>query len=57
MTLSGEKSCLHPVEGGGHGQYFGADGGRGLYADQEAESMVKTFFAAHLVASPLLVFK
>jgi acetyl esterase/lipase len=57
LKAAGASVKFHPVEGGGHGQYFGADGGRGLYADQEAESMVKTFFAAHLVASPLLVFK
>lgn len=36
---------FHPVEAGGHGQYFGAGGGCGLYADPEVEPMVKRFFA------------
>lgn len=39
---------FHPVEGGGHGQYFGAGGGCGLYADPEVAPMVKAFFATHL---------
>jgi hypothetical protein len=29
-------------------QYFGADGGRGLYADPEVKPMVKAFFATYL---------
>jgi acetyl esterase/lipase len=48
LKAAGASVEFHPVEGGGHGQYFGADGGRGLYADPEVEPMVKTFFAAHL---------
>ncbi|MBV8275662.1 MAG: alpha/beta hydrolase [Verrucomicrobia bacterium] len=49
LKTVGASVSFHPVEGGGHGQYFGANGGRGLYADPDAESMVKTFFAAHLL--------
>lgn len=41
---------FHPMEDGGHGQFFGADGGCGLYADPEVEPMVKAFFATHLAA-------
>jgi hypothetical protein len=41
---------FYPVEGGGHGVYFGAGGGHGLYADAEVEPMVKAFFATHLAA-------
>jgi hypothetical protein len=41
---------FHPVEGGGHGVYFGADGGCGLYADPQVALMVQTFFATHLMA-------
>ena len=41
---------FHPVEGGGHGQYFGVGGGCGLYADPEVAPMVKALFATHLAA-------
>ena len=50
LKAAGASVKFHPVEGGGHGQYFGANGGHGLYADPEVESMVKTFFAVHLAA-------
>jgi acetyl esterase/lipase len=50
LKAAGASVIFHPVEGGGHGQYFGANGGHGLYADPEVEPMVKAFFAAHLVA-------
>lgn len=48
LMAAGASVQFHPVESGGHGQYFGADGGRGLYTDPEVGPMVKTFFAAHL---------
>jgi len=50
LKTAGALVTFHPVEGGGHGQYFGASGGCGLYADPEVESLVKAFFAAHLTA-------
>ena len=39
---------FHPVEGGGHGEYLGFKGGRGLYTDPAVEPMVKEFFATYL---------
>jgi hypothetical protein len=30
---------FHTVEGGGHGEYFGAGGGCGLYADPEVSRL------------------
>jgi acetyl esterase/lipase len=48
LEAVGASVKFHPVEGGGHGQYFGADGGYGLYADSVVEPMVKAFFATHL---------
>ncbi len=39
---------FHPVEGGGHGMFFGAGGGCGLYADPDVAPLVQAFFAAHL---------
>ena len=35
LEAAGASVTFHPVEGGGHGAYFGADGGCGLYADPE----------------------
>jgi acetyl esterase/lipase len=48
LKAAGASVKFHPVQGGGHGQYFGADGGYGLYADPAVEPMVKAFFATHL---------
>jgi acetyl esterase/lipase len=39
---------FHPVEGGGHGEYVGFKGGRGLYTDPAVEPIVKEFFATYL---------
>jgi acetyl esterase/lipase len=50
LETTGALVTFHPVEGGGHGEYFGADGGCGLYADPEVEPLVKTFFATYLAA-------
>jgi acetyl esterase/lipase len=50
LEAAGALVKLYPVEGGGHGVYFGAGGGHGLYADAEVEPMVKAFFATHLAA-------
>jgi acetyl esterase/lipase len=50
LEAVGAPVHFHPVEGGGHGQYFGAGGGCGLYADPEVAPMVKAFFATHLAA-------
>ena len=47
---AGAPVTFYPVEGGGHGEYFGAGGGCGLYSDPEVAPMVKAFFAAHLAA-------
>jgi acetyl esterase/lipase len=49
LKAAGASVKFHPVEGGGHGQYFGANGGHGLYADPEVEPMVKAFFATYLM--------
>ena len=48
LEAAGAPVKFHPVEGGGHGEYYGAAGGCGLYADPEVEPMVKAFFAIHL---------
>jgi acetyl esterase/lipase len=48
LEAAGTSVKFHPVEGGGHGQNFGAGGGCGLYADPEVAPMVKAFFATHL---------
>jgi acetyl esterase/lipase len=48
LEAAGAPVKFHPVEGGGHGQYFGASGGCGLYADPEVEPMVEAFFATNL---------
>ena len=48
LEAAGASVKFHPVEGGGHGQYFGSGGGSGLYADPEVAPMVKAFFATHL---------
>jgi acetyl esterase/lipase len=48
LEAAGAPVKFHPVEGGGHGQCFGADGGCGLYADPEVQPMVTAFFATHL---------
>ena len=50
LEAAGASVKFHPVEGGGHGQNFGASGGCGLYADPEVAPMVKAFFATHLAA-------
>jgi acetyl esterase/lipase len=50
LETVGAPVHFHAVEGGGHGQYFGAGGGCGLYADSRVAPMVKAFFAAHLAA-------
>jgi acetyl esterase/lipase len=50
LEAAGAPVKFHPVEGGGHGEYFGAGGGCGLYADPEVAPMVKAFFATHLAA-------
>jgi acetyl esterase/lipase len=50
LEAAGALVKFYPVEGGGHGVYFGAGGGHGLYADAEVEPMVKAFFATHLAA-------
>jgi acetyl esterase/lipase len=48
LEAVGAPVRFHPVEDGGHGQYFGAGGGCGLYADPEVAPMVKAFFATYL---------
>ena len=48
LEAAGASVTFHPVEGGGHGQCFGADGGCGLYADPEVDGLIKAFFATHL---------
>ena len=48
LGAPGAAVTFHPVEVGGHGRCFGADGGCGLYADPEVERLVKAFFATHL---------
>jgi acetyl esterase/lipase len=48
LEAVGTPVQFHPVEVGGHGQYFGAGGGCGLYADPEVAPMVKAFFATYL---------
>jgi acetyl esterase/lipase len=48
LEAAGASVKFHPVEGGGHGAYLGADGGCGLYADPDVEPMVKAFFATRL---------
>ena len=48
LEAAGASVKFHPVEGGGHGQYFGAGGGCGLYADPEVAPMVEAFFATNL---------
>jgi acetyl esterase/lipase len=50
LETGGASVQFHPVEGGGHGVYFGADGGCGLYADPQVALMVRTFFATHVMA-------
>jgi acetyl esterase/lipase len=50
LEAAGAPVKFHPVEGGGHGEYFGAGGGYGLYADPVVAPMVKAFFATHLAA-------
>jgi acetyl esterase/lipase len=50
LEAAGVSVTLHSVEGGGHGEYFGASGGCGLYADPELGPSVKAFFATHLAA-------
>jgi acetyl esterase/lipase len=50
LEAAGAPVTFHPVEGGGHGEYFGAGGGCGLYADPAVAPMVKAFFATHLAA-------
>jgi acetyl esterase/lipase len=50
LEAAGAPVKFHPVEGGGHGEYFGAGGGCGLYADPAVAPMVKAFFATHLAA-------
>ncbi len=50
LEAAGAPVNFHPVEGGGHGEYLGAGGGCGLYADPEVEPLVKAFFATHLAA-------
>jgi acetyl esterase/lipase len=51
VEADGASVKFHPVEGGWHGEYFGAGGGCGLYADQEVAPILKAFFAVHLVAN------
>ncbi|MBV8142174.1 MAG: alpha/beta hydrolase, partial [Verrucomicrobia bacterium] len=51
LEAAGAAVTFHPVEGGGHGEYFGASGGCGLYSDPEVGPVVKAFFATHLVAT------
>jgi acetyl esterase/lipase len=48
LEAAGASVKFHPVEGGGHGQYFGSGGGCGLYADPEVAPLVKAFFATYL---------
>ena len=48
LESAGVSVKFYPVEGAGHGVYYGAGGGFGLYADAEVEPMVKRFFAAYL---------
>jgi acetyl esterase/lipase len=50
LKAAGASVKFHPVEGGGHGEYFGAGGGCGLYADPGVAPMVKAFFATYLAA-------
>jgi acetyl esterase/lipase len=50
LEAAGALVTFHPVEGGGHGEYFGAGGGCGLYADPEVGPLVKAFFATYLAA-------
>ena len=50
LETAGASVKFHPVEGGGHGEYFGSGGGCGLYADTAVAPMVKAFFATHLAA-------
>jgi acetyl esterase/lipase len=50
LEPAGAPVKFHPVEGGGHGEYFGAGGGCGLYADPEVEPLVTAFFATYLAA-------
>jgi hypothetical protein len=50
LEAAGASVKFHPVEGGGHGEYFGAGGGCGLYADPGVAPMVKAFFATYLAA-------
>ena len=42
---------FYPVDGSGHGEYFGEDGGCGFYANEKVAPILKAFFAAHLVAN------
>jgi acetyl esterase/lipase len=50
LEAAGASVKFRPVEGGGHGEYFGAGGGCGLYADPAVAPMVKAFFATDLMA-------
>jgi acetyl esterase/lipase len=50
LEAVGASVKFHSVDGGGHGEYFGAAGGCGLYADPPVAPMVKAFFATHLMA-------
>jgi hypothetical protein len=50
LEAAGTSVKFHSVEGGGHGQCFGADGACGLYADPEVQPTVTAFFATHLKA-------
>src|SRR6202011_1921695 len=40
LGAAGASVTFYPVEGGGHGEYFGAGGGCGLYADPEVGPLV-----------------
>jgi acetyl esterase/lipase len=48
LSSAGVTVKFYPVEKAGHGEYFGYNGGTGLYTDPEVEPMVKEFFANHL---------
>jgi acetyl esterase/lipase len=48
LKSAGVPVKFHPVEGGGHGEYIGFNGGRGLYTDPVVERIVKEFFATYL---------
>lgn len=48
LSSVGVTVKFYPVEKAGHGEYFGYNGGSGLYTDPEVEPMVKEFFATHL---------